>query len=45
MKIIVQSDDLGITEAVSCGIEKGIRDGVVTCFSATCRRQNLPCGW
>ncbi len=31
MKIIVQSDDLGITEAVSCGIEKGIRDGVVTC--------------
>lgn len=31
MKLIVQSDDLGITEAVSCGIEKGIRDGVVTC--------------
>lgn len=31
MRLIVQSDDLGITEAVSCGIEKGIRDGVVTC--------------
>ena len=31
MKLIIQSDDLGITEAVSCGIEKGIRDGVVTC--------------
>ena len=31
MKLIVQSDDLGITEAVSCGIERGIRDGVVTC--------------
>lgn len=31
MKLIVQSDDLGITEAVSCGIVKGIRDGVVTC--------------
>ncbi|MCD7909423.1 MAG: ChbG/HpnK family deacetylase [Clostridium sp.] len=31
MKLIVQSDDLGITEAVSCGIEKGIRDGVITC--------------
>ena len=31
MKLIVQSDDLGITEAVSCGIEKGIRDGAVTC--------------
>lgn len=31
MKLIVQSDDLGITEAVSCGIEKGIRDEAVTC--------------
>lgn len=31
MKLIVQSDDFGITEAVSCGIERGIRDGVVTC--------------
>lgn len=31
MKLIVQSDDLGITEAVSCGIIRGIRDGVVTC--------------
>lgn len=31
MRLIVQSDDLGITEAVSCGIEKGIRDGAVTC--------------
>jgi predicted glycoside hydrolase/deacetylase ChbG (UPF0249 family) len=31
MKLIIQSDDLGITQAVSCGIERAVRDGVVTC--------------
>lgn len=31
MKLIVQSDDFGITESVSCGIVKGIREGVITC--------------
>lgn len=31
MKLIIQSDDLGITEAVSCGIEKAARKGAITC--------------
>ena len=31
MKLIIQSDDFGITEAVSCGIIKGIREGMITC--------------
>ncbi len=31
MKLLIQSDDYGITEAVSCGIIKGIKDGVVQC--------------
>lgn len=31
MKLLIQSDDYGITEAVSCGIIKGIKDGVVRC--------------
>ena len=31
MKLIIQSDDLGITEAVSCGIARAARDGVITC--------------
>lgn len=31
MKLIIQSDDYGITEAVSYGIIKGIREGVITC--------------
>lgn len=30
MRLIIQSDDYGITEAVSLGILKGIRDGLVT---------------
>jgi len=31
MKVIIQSDDFGITEAVSCGIIKAIKDGVLSC--------------
>lgn len=31
MKLIIQSDDFGITEAVSCGIVKGVREGMITC--------------
>lgn len=31
MKLLIQSDDYGITEAVSCGIIKGIEDGVIHC--------------
>ena len=31
MKLLIQSDDYGITEAVSCGIIKAITDGVVKC--------------
>lgn len=27
MKLIIQSDDLGITEAVSCGIARAAREG------------------
>lgn len=30
MRLVIQSDDYGITEAVSLGILKGIRDGLVT---------------
>ena len=29
MKLLIQSDDYGITEAVACGIIKGIKDGVI----------------
>ena len=31
MKLIIQSDDLGITEAVSCGIARAAREGAITC--------------
>ena len=31
MKLIIQSDDLGITEAVSCGIAKAARERAITC--------------
>jgi len=31
MKLLIQSDDYGITEAVSCGIIKAITEGVVRC--------------
>lgn len=31
MKLIIQSDDFGITEAVTYGTLKGIRDGMITC--------------
>lgn len=31
MKLIIQSDDLGITEAVSYGIAKAVQAGMVTC--------------
>ncbi len=31
MKLIIQSDDYGITEAVACGIIKGIKEGVIKC--------------
>lgn len=30
-KLIIQADDLGITEAVSCGIAKAVRSGIVKC--------------
>lgn len=31
MKLIIQSDDLGISEAVSCGIARAAREGAITC--------------
>lgn len=31
MKLLIQSDDYGITEGVSCGIIKAIQDGVIQC--------------
>ena len=31
MKLIIQSDDLGITEAVSCGNARAAREGAITC--------------
>lgn len=31
MKLIIQSDDFGITEGVASGIIKGIKDGVIKC--------------
>lgn len=31
MKLIIQSDDYGISEGVSTGIIKGIKEGVITC--------------
>lgn len=31
MRLIIQADDLGITEAVSLGIERAVRAGVVSC--------------
>lgn len=31
MKLIIQSDDLGITQAVTCGIIRAIEEGVLTC--------------
>ena len=31
MKLIIQSDDLGITVAVSCGIARAAREGAITC--------------
>ena len=31
MKLIIQSDDLGLTEAVSCGIARAARVGAITC--------------
>lgn len=31
MKLIIHSDDLGISEAVSYGIVKAVREGVITC--------------
>lgn len=39
MKLIIQSDDLGMTEAVSCGIAAGIRAGKIT---ATGLFTNMP---
>jgi predicted glycoside hydrolase/deacetylase ChbG (UPF0249 family) len=34
MKLIVKSDDYGMTEAISCGILRGIREGGITCTGA-----------
>lgn len=31
MKLLIQSDDLGITQAVTCGIIRAIEEGVLTC--------------
>lgn len=31
MKLLIQSDDYGITKAVSCGIIEGIKNGVIRC--------------
>lgn len=30
MKVIMRADDLGFSEAVNCGIQKAVRDGVIT---------------
>lgn len=31
MKLIVKADDFGMSDAISCGIIKGIKDGIITC--------------
>lgn len=40
MKLIIQSDDFGITEGVTYGTLKGIREGMITCTGLFA---NMPC--
>lgn len=42
MKLIIQSDDLGITEAVSCGIARAAREGAITCTGLFSNMQAAP---